>query len=65
MLKKAVPQDPRDWDNIVEGSELPHPKVMMSTAQLIGGVSAKDPDNMLIDVMDRKYNDAQTILYDM
>ena len=28
---------------------------MMSTSQLIGGVSAKDPDNMLVNIMCKKY----------
>lgn len=30
----------------------------MSTSQLIGGVSAKDPNNFLIQVMHKKYMEA-------
>ena len=34
---------------------MPHPKVMMSTSQLIGGVSGKDPDSMFLNLMYKKY----------
>ena len=53
MLSKSVPQSPSDWGKIQEGSELPHPKVMMSALQIVGGVCARDPSNFIIDKLKR------------
>jgi hypothetical protein len=58
MLRKTVPSSPEEWARVVEGEEIPHPKVLMSTSQIIGGVSQKDPENFLIDMFRRKALDA-------
>jgi hypothetical protein len=54
MIKKYVPNDPAEWDSIKIGEELPSPIVMMSTSQIIGGVSQKDPENFLVDMLRKK-----------
>ena len=60
MLRTAMPLS--DWDNYKEGEEMPRAKIMMSTSKLIGGISAKDPDNMLQNLMIRKQVELEAYL---
>jgi hypothetical protein len=62
MLKLAVPDSPQGWEDLKERAELPYPKVMMATSQLVGGVSGKDPDNLLLKVMLRRRMEANSLL---
>jgi hypothetical protein len=34
MLKKYIPSDPKEWQNIKVGEEMPHPKILMETGKL-------------------------------
>ena len=54
MLRKPMLLNEEAWKNFQDGDELPRGKIMMSVAKLIGGISAKDPDNMLQNLMIRK-----------
>ena len=64
MLKVTMPLNKQEWDKYVEGSEMPRAKIMMSAAKLIGGISAKDPDNMLQNLMIRKSIELEAELKD-
>ena len=64
MLRTIMPLNKSGWDNYKEGEEMPRAKIMMSTSKLIGGISAKDPDNMLQNLMIRKQVELEAYLKD-
>ena len=54
MLKEPIPTDPKKWEDIKIGAELPHPKVIMETGKLNEATTQKDADNILIDQIRRQ-----------
>ena len=54
MLKKPIPTNESEWENIKVGDEFPDAKILMETGKLNEATTQRDSDNLLMDNIRRQ-----------